>query len=298
MKQIIAFLRFYRLRVMAAVGTAGAAAVLLLRLVLTPTLRDPDTGRFAANLAAIITSLALLLLLAGMTLAANRERVDIGGKAALPASLATLLSGVVLLVSSLWEAVAWLAYDAVPAPAPAALTLLPVAMVALTLLCGVAAGGALMAFGLQITAEDGTRRGMRTVSCLLPVLWVWLRLARYEMSYVSAVSLKDSYFTFAMYIFELLFLFKLARFVSGIGDTRPATVLFFAMGAAMLTLTAPLFRIGMVLAGDAQAYHSTELAGSPDAALGLLALVFGWALAFGRAAPSEDATDSSETSQA
>ena len=298
MKPIITFLRSRWLRVMAVTGTAGTAVVLLLRMVLTPTLRDADTGRFSANLAAIIASLALLLVLAGMALAANKERVDIGGRAVLPAALATLLSGVVVLVSSLWEAVAWLAYDVVPAPAPEALTPLPVAMVALTLLCGVAAGGVLIAFGLQITAEDGTWRGMRTVSCLLPVLWVWLRLARYEMSYVSAVSLKDSYFTFAMYIFELLFLFKLARFVSGIGNTRPATVLFFAMGAAMLTFTAPLFRISMLLAGDAQAYQSTELAGVPDAALGLLALVFGWALAFGRAASPEDAADSSENSQA
>ena len=67
----------------------------------------------------------------------------------------------------------------------------------------------LVRFGLQVASEDGTRIGMSTWPLLAPVLWVWFRLVWYEMSYVSAVRLNESYFDYMMLIFEILFFFKL-----------------------------------------------------------------------------------------
>ena len=96
MKQILDRLRPWWLPCMAAVGTAGTLALLLLRALLVPQLRDPDTGRFGANIPAIAVGVTLLVVLAVMACLAEKPRRDIRSAAAMPLALALLLCGVLV----------------------------------------------------------------------------------------------------------------------------------------------------------------------------------------------------------
>ena len=154
------------------------------------------------------------------------------------------------------------------------------------LVFGVLGAVALVRWGLQTVAEGGTRRGMSAFGALAPVMWVWFRLAWYEMSYASTVGWSEKFYDFLMVIFELLFLFKLARFVSGVGKTTTGGMLFWAMAAAMFALSGPLTRVLLYFTGGAEAYLASELAGVADFGIGVLALAFGWSLWHGyREAP-------------
>ncbi len=294
MKQILDRLRPWWLPCMAVVGTAGTLALLLLRALLASQLRDPDTGRFGANIPAIAVGVTLLVVLAVMACLAEKPRRDIRSAAAMSLALALLLCGVLVTAFSLWDTVCWLLYAEPPAPASLLMTGLPTAFTVLMLACGLLGGVALIAYGLRILQAGGTHAGMQQYSILLPVLWVWLRLARYLMSYASAIDLSNGCFTFAMLIFELLFLFKLARHAAGVGSVRPGSLLFCAAGAGVFALSAPLWRLWMLLQGDTAAYLSEEMASVPDAAIGLLALVFCWTLAYGFSAPASGAEISGE----
>ena len=54
----------------------------------------------------------------------------------------------------------------------------------------------------------------------------------------------------------------------------------------MMAISAPLTRFGMYLLGNTAAYNSSELAGFIDLAVGLFALLFAYAQAFGKQAAS------------
>lgn len=275
-------------------GLGATALLVVLRALQLPTLLDVDTGLFSLNTGLIALPCLVLAVLAWLCRGARGERVEVCGTAAAPVALMTLLTGGVLTACSLWELFSWQAYGKIPAPETAQLEGLALPLLWLYLLCGVAGGIALIAFGGQVASEGGTRIGMSSFPLLLPVVWMWFRLARYEMSYASAVRLSESFFDFAMLVFEILFLFKLARFASGIGNTRPGMLVFYGLGVGMFSVGGPLVRLCMYLLGDAQAYQASGLAGVADFALGLMAFFWAFALAMGQSdgVPEEEADDS------
>ena len=228
---------------LAAAGAAAGAAVLVtvLRTWLMPLLRDVDTGLFSANIPAIAVTLAVLLALFLLGRRMGRRRIDIGGKCTMTLSLAAIFAGAVIGVCGLWDIYSLLTGGVSSSVAQSVARIAAVTKF-LCVLFSLIGAVSLVRFGLQVASEDGTRIGMSTWPLLAPVLWVWFRLVWYEMSYVSAVRLNESYFDYMMLIFEILFFFKLARFASGIGTTRPGMLMFFAGGAAVFSLSAPLTR--------------------------------------------------------
>lgn len=279
MKQIVQTVRAYVMPLMALVGAVGAGLVLLLRVMLTPRLRSGNTGQFTYNTAALVVAGLTLLLMAALMLLARKGQEDIRIRPTLSTALLTAFSGGVLGLSSLWELIAFLAFGRLPQPEATVTTAFLVVSV-LMMVCGIAGGGVLLFQGLGTLSKSGHGQNAQAVLSLLPVLWIWFRLARYEMSYVSAVNPTSSYFVFAMLIFTLLFLFKLARMMTGIGSARPAVVLFYAMGTVMFSLGGGLFRIAMLLLGETAAAQASLVSFS-DGVFGLLALSVGWSVATG-----------------
>ncbi len=259
-------------------GTVMTAVTTVLRVVLTPGLRDHDTGRFTVSVAVIAAQAVTVAIMALLALRGGTHRVDVRGKGVVPLSLACLFAGVVIGVSGLWDVINYVINGVPPAPATPLVSPVTFIILLLTMLFSVVAGVTLALFGLQIAREGGTRIGMCSWRVLLPAVWLWFRLARYEMSYASAIHLDKSLYDVAMLVLELLFLFKLARFASGIGKTRPASLMVYAMATAMMAISGTLTRFCMYLLGDTQAYLASQLAGLPDLAIGVLALVFGWVL--------------------
>ena len=262
----------HHIGLIAWIATVMAVAVTVVRLVLMPTLRDADTGRFTNSFVVIAVMLVTLIAVGVLGWRNDNRRIDIGGRAAMPAGLLILLGGAGMAISSLWSALRWMIDGTVPPPETAKVTALSSVILLLMLAFGVLGGVALLRLGWKIMAEDGTRIGMTSWSVLAPVLYAWFRLARYEMSYASAIGLGESFYDFLLLILEMLFFFKLARFTSGIGKSRPGNLAFYAAGTELFALSGALYRLGAYFLQDPEAYRSSELAGFPDFLIGCMAL--------------------------
>ncbi len=259
-------------------GTAGTALALLLRVVLMPTLRDSDTGRFDTSFAVVAFMVLMMVLLALPAIKLSMTPPAVVGRGAIPLSLASMGAGALLLLSSLWDTWNWLASGEQPAPYIGINNFMGTLTLLGTLLFGLVGGGSLIRLGLQISSEGSARRGMASFEALAPVLWMWFRLARYEMSYASAVGLSEIFYDFMLFILTLLFLFRFARFSAGVGTPTMGGLLFFSTTTALFALSGPLTRLCMYLLGDSEAYHASQLAGWPDLGIGVLALTFAFTL--------------------
>lgn len=275
------------------IGGLSTVVTLVLRVLLMPLLRDSDTGRFATSW--IVVAFMLLVLVALAVLAVTlRDKPPLVGKThTTTLSVTTIAAGGVLLVSTLWDLWQYVVGGVQPAPATATTSLIGMLSLCLTLLFGLLGGAALIYWGLQLSAEGANRSGMGSFLMLAPVLWMWFRLARYEMSYASAVGLSETFYDFMLFVFMMVFLYKMARFVVGIDTPTIGSLLFFSLGTALFALSGTLTRLCMYLAGDAEAYLASRLAGWPDFALGVLALVFAGVLV-SQVAPPEEDDDSDE----
>lgn len=261
-------------RIMAGVGGFGALLVVLLRVWLSPSQRDIDTGLFATNTPVIVLMLVLLAALGvGLYLTRGGFRQEIMGKPSLVLSIVLLAAGGIIALFGGAEILSRLgAFPMSTASGTDTVlpfgSLLPWLQSVFCLLGGVA----LVRLGLGVASEGATRRGMSRWGLLAPVLWVWLTLANYEMSYASMVRLSDGFFTLAMYIMEMLFLFFFARYIAGVGKVGYGTLLFFSAGATLFVLSAALVRVLMYLLQDGEAFAAAGAAGIPDLMVGLLAL--------------------------
>ena len=266
---------------MAVLGSAAAALLALLRVALMPLLRDADTGRFATNVPAVAVALLTLLALLVLSLFCQRERADVPTSRALPASFAGLLAGGMVGAVAAYDVFRLMFGGILPPPGQVQENNLSKIILYGLLAFGVLGAVYLVRFGLQIASEGGTRRGMSAFGALAPVMWAWCRLAWYEMSYTGTIAWSEKFYDFLMVIFELLFLFKLARFTSGVGKTTTGGMLLFSFAAALFSLSGPLTGVGLYFIGGAEAYSVSHLAGIADAGIGVLALAVGWALVRG-----------------
>ncbi len=259
---------------MAAVGAVILLLLAVFRAIRMPLLQDPATGRLSQNLPAIAALLGGIVLLALGALLTPRVRVDVSSSRAFPLALACFCGGGMLAVGNAYNALVWMCGGGLPSPTITATGVLPNAVAGGMLLCGVLGGVALCRLGLKVIAYNGTCAGMSTFSVLFPVLWAWFRLAWYELAFAATVSWSEKLYDFAMVIFQLLFLFKLARLTAGIGKATLGGLLALACGCAATALSACVVRAVLFFTADAQVYAVGSLAGLADVGIGLLALVY------------------------
>ncbi len=261
-----------------ACGTGGAVLLLTARVALMPLLRDVDTGRFATNIPAMVFVAVVMAAMMVFAFFTARDRVDVPASRAIPTGLSAILAGGVLGLVTLVDGLRYFFGKILPPPGQMQMSILTQILLFGLLAFGVLGAVVLVRWGLQTVAQSGTHCGMSAYGALAPVMWAWFRLAWYEMSYASTVGWPEKFYDFLMVILELLFLFKLARFVSGVGKTTTGGMLFWAMAAAMFALSGPLARVLLYFTGGAEAYQASALAGVADFGIGVLALVFGWSL--------------------
>ena len=273
---------------MCRLGVVATVAVILMRVWLVPTAADWQTGLFDNNYWVMGVMLLALVALAVMGRLAGPARREIGGRGALWVALASLLAGLVLAVTG---GIALLRYYGVLV---ADTVVERSVMNLLEHVFALLGGAALIRFGLALMSEGATRRGIAQWSILAPVMWMWFRLINYEMSYASLVRIEDNFFGFVMLILEMLFLFRLARYASGIGRVSAGSMQWYSMAAAVFAVSGPLTRVIMYLLGDNMAYDAYYLAGPVDMAMGVLALVLGVALVNGTVPIQPSVSDTPE----
>ena len=276
------------LKGMCRLGVVATVAVILMRVWLVPTAADWQTGLFDNNYWVMGVMLLALVALAVMGRLAGPARREIGGRGALWVALASLLAGLVLAVTG---GIALLRYYGVLV---ADTVVERSVMNLLEHVFALLGGAALIRFGLALMSEGATRRGIAQWSILAPVMWMWFRLINYEMSYASMVRIEDNFFGFVMLILEMLFLFRLARYASGIGRVSAGSMQWYSMAAAVFAVSGPLTRVIMYLLGDNMAYDAYYLAGPVDMAMGVLALVLGVALVNGTVPIQPSVSDTPE----
>ena len=264
-------------RIMVALGGLGALLVVVLRVWIVPAQRDIDTGLFTSNMLVIGLMLALLAALGAVAfLMRDRSRREITGSPALVLSTVLLIVGGGMLLHGAVELLArfdivtfysvgqqWIGEEV-----PVVQLILPWVQTVLS----IGGGVAFVLCGLNVASEGGTRRGISKLGLLVPVLWMWFVLANYMITYVSMVRITEGFFTVATYVMELLFLFRFASYMAGVGKHTVGSLLFFSCGAALFALSAPLVRLLMHLLQDTEAASAAGAAGPLDLAVGVLAL--------------------------
>ena len=195
------------------------------------------------------------------------------GRWLMTVSVALIVIGGVIVLMSALDMYRWATTGVTPPPSAVSTGGIDTVTLFLSLILAVLSGIYFIRLGLFWMSADHEMRGLMPLWALAPTLWIWMRLARYELSYVSAVEVHKSFYDFAMLLFMMLFLFTLARHFTGINQKPSKWLIFYALATAMLSLSGALSRVGFFLLGEGDAYTVGQLAGVPDFAVGVLALV-------------------------
>ncbi len=278
MNKIIGRSRPWAPYALAGVGVLGTVLLSVLRVAMLPKLWDTDTGRFSSNVPAMIFAIVTVIVMVVLALHTTPKRINIPSSRALPTGLSAMAAGGVLGITALYDTFRWIVGGILPQPGQIQLTMLTHLVLCGMLLFGILGAVVLVLWGLQVIAESGTRRGMNTIGVLAPVMWAWCRLAWYEMSYASTIGWSEKGYDFVMVICEMLFLFKLARLVSGVGNANFGEMLLYAFSTAMFALSGIVVRLWLYFGGNADAYLTSKLVGGTDLGFGVFALICGFAL--------------------
>ncbi len=274
----------------AVIAVLMAVGVTVLRVVLVT---QAETAWFQYGM---IGLLVVTMLVMAVLVNKKREPLPaVGGVFLIPGAVLSMLCGSVMLVTTIYDGWMWLSKGKTPPPNDRILGNVDAFMLACAIVFGILGGVFLIQLGLQWVSDNGSVAGRFRLMALAPVLWVWMRLARYEMSYASAVSIGQSFYDFMMLIVMLLFFFAFARYVSGVGARSPKQLLTFALCTGLLSISGPLTRFGLYLTNELDGVLASQLAGPTDLCIGIFALYLAFALAFAYPQEEQPAADETET---
>ncbi len=140
-----------------------------------------------------------------------------------------------------------------------------------TLALGIAGGIYLVLQGFRWMASKADCPVWLRWLALCPVLWMWFRLARYEISYASTLDIEENFFTFGALVFASLFFLQFARAIAHIGKEPKSSLPIFALMTALVTLSAAPASIARQAVGEP---IGSMLIVVVDAVIGLTALFY------------------------
>lgn len=246
-------------------------AATALRLFTLPQVQAEAVGEAGISIWLLMALAAGAAVLAVIAFVNRSPLTPVEGERAVPLGIVTAVAGAVLFVDILMAMVRLNLTGVTPPPNSQILNDADRVMLWLTLVFGFLAGVWLMALGIR-WARHSPLTLVERLGALTPVLWIWCRLARYELSYASATNAKRSFYDFFMLIFLMLFLLAFARYAADVAPPSAKAMRAYSSIAAMVGISSPLTRLGMHLLGDVESYNASQLAGVVDLAIGLLAL--------------------------
>lgn len=263
----------------AVVAAVMTLVVAVLRIVLAPLLSQAESGWFRWSflvMGLLLATVAVVFALGRLPKGEGRRIIT--GKPLLPTAMLGVLCGSLLTLMTLYDGVNWLIFEKTPPPNEKIISTLDGAALALQLLFGILAGITLLRCWFAWVGMGKTKGGFLRIWALSPVLWAWMRLARYEMSYASAVDVTQNFYDFMMMIAELLFFFALARYISGVGTKPPRFLCVYALCTAVFSISGPTACFINSLLGHSSRYTAGEMASLVDVVIGLFALMLAFAL--------------------
>lgn len=234
-----------------------------------------------------------VLIILGLT--PKAEYRPVRGKALMPVSVLGMLAGSVMLLLSLYDLGMWLIKGVTPAPNSHVISPLDGVTLAIMLVFGVFGGYYLIKLSLAWISGGRSRQDMSGLAALLPVVWIWMRLARYEMSYASAVKVTQSFYDFMMLICILLFFFSLARYVSGVGGKNARMLGGLSLCTAVFCISGFAVRSIITLMDKVTHYTAGVMVTVTDLVIGLFAAAIAVGVLFGRPMTEEELAAEQET---
>ncbi len=195
-------------------------------------------GSLAANNLILLISLVAIAAIVALSIAKQQPIIKPSDTvfSSISGWLCTFC-GAIIAMSSLLDIFCWVVYKQVPPPAEYIYNRIDLVASVASLLFGVLGGVYLVMQGFAWMSQSTKHQSTRNWLALTPVLWMWFRLARYEISYSSTIDIRESFFDFAVLVFASLFFLQLARMVSGIGAEPKNSLLIFALCTAMVSLS-------------------------------------------------------------
>lgn len=224
---------------------------------------------------------ALLMFVAVIALCVPKkaEAVTPSGRLAPISGWMSTFCGAVMALSVVLDVFCWAAYDQLPPPTTYIINGMDRMALYATLLFGLAGGVFLILQGFSWMAGTDDQKNARAWLSLAPVLWMWFRLARYEISYASTIDIRESFFDFASLVLASLFFLQFARLISGVGKPPKNSLLIFSLCTAMTTLSGIPLAFEHIADGRPL---GTLLAVIVDGIVGLFALCVGAVQVFGK----------------
>ena len=250
------------------------------RTVITPY---AEAATVSYGILAAVTVLAVIGLLVWCGLRTESLHTP-QGLPAMCMAVATALTGALLTVSSAFIAQRWFVRGEMPFPQKLLPTVVDTVFLYGLIFSGFFGGVCFLFLAARWLQRREAFRGMFPLAVLLPLVWTWFRLLRFEISHVSTLGLFRNVFDLGMLAAEMLFFLSFARYVSGVAEERkPRFFVGIALCTGMLCTVSVLTKFAMLCSQEAAAFSESALVTAPD--LGVAVLAF--ATAFGQTVASQ-----------
>ena len=268
-------------KIMVGLGVLVTAGITIIRCATMKSLQDLNRNSFELSTVSIVLFVVLFAILLLMTIRKKTSvppLKEIGSPWKKLVSTAAIVLGGTLFVTYLIDAYQLIFNGVTPPPVPPSSNSIDRVFVVIILVVGLASAIFFVWLGIAGLSGKQLKGTKFAASALLPALWLWVRLLRYEISSTSAVNVKQSFYDFVMLIFALLFLFAFARYISGVGEKKYRSLLVFAICTFTMCLSVTITRFVMYVTNFDAAYLANPIAGVADFFVGLFALCVAVAL--------------------
>lgn len=253
-----------------AACVAASVVLGILRTVAMPLIAQHKTAS-VANIALLSLTVASLFFCALAPRKANSPLRTFGGRSASWLSATSLFTGFALLLFAIQTLTEYV-------NTPQDGTALPVASVLSILLFvfSLLAAAFFLLYGIRrpFAALEPNDEKLYAALALAPVVWSWLRIGRYETSYLSSAGVFLSVYDLFLLLSEAIFFLCFTRYAAKPDESYPRATVASALLVGILTVCGCFARTVLLLLGDHDSAHLCDLIAAPDLGIGLFAFSF------------------------
>ena len=271
--------------------TAGVTIAMMALRVFSSMNPTFALGSFSLEDGMIALSLILFLAVTILCFSKKETAKPIGSTFASLSGWISTFAGAMLIMSVVLDTFSWLVYHQVPPPNDRILNNVDFYTLNLSLIMGLISGVFFILQGFQWMANTKNAKAALSWLSLSPILWMWFRLARYEISYASTIDISHSFFDFAVLVTASLFFLQLAKSIIGRGAQPKNALLIFSLFTVLSSLSATPM---IVLQFSQNVSANRLLSALVDIAIGALAFVLALEQIFGKAQDMEEDLDTNE----
>ncbi len=270
-----------------------AACGMTVLLTLWRVVIAPQPSKHSVSYGVLLVLTAVLLVALLVWCGQKREELrEVYGMSAAVTAAATLFTGALLIVSSVFTATRWLFLRELPYPQKDFLTATDKLFIFGLVVCGLLGGVFFVCLSAQWWKTKSVTRGHFPLMALFPIFWSWFRLLRYETSHVSAVGTYRSLLDLGVLVAEMLFLMAFARFAANVQEKPQRFLVGLSLCTGLLCTSGALTRFAMFCSQEGAAFEESALIAAPDIGFAVLA----FAVAFGQSFANEQPIPKAEES--